>query len=240
VRDERDLLAALVAADNAAGEAELFVLTYTGEGPQIIGHPGWPEDAEPPSYLEVDRLAERNWLSVERAEGKGRAFAVSLGGREAASAQARQRAAAGGSPVSLDWHEVTPVLEAFYDAYTSAGAPEYGIESQPVLATLEDPEGGRARLRELLRGGYLEGLTDVDEIDIPLTVRPTTTTLQLLGRWPGSNPEAALDELVAALDEAIESAPDEEKRSKLVRVRDDLLGAAKDVFLAYLATRIPR
>jgi hypothetical protein len=36
MRDERDLLAALMAADQAAGEAELFVLTYTG---LVEGHP---------------------------------------------------------------------------------------------------------------------------------------------------------------------------------------------------------
>jgi hypothetical protein len=238
MRDERDLLAALVAADRAAGEAELFVLTYTGNGPVIVGHAGWQEDAEPPSSVEVDRLAERGWVSIERAGGKGRAFAVTIHGRKSASAYARQRSAAGGAAVALDWSAVNPVLEAFYDAYTQAGAPEHGIESEPVLRTIEDPEGARAALRELVRGGYLEGLADVEQVDIPLAVRPTPATLQLLARWPGSNSEAALAELVSALDQAIETTPAGEKRSTLVRVRDGLLGAARDIALSYLEGKV--
>jgi hypothetical protein len=238
MRDERDLLAALVAADQAADEAELFVLTYTGNGPVIIGHPGWPEDAAPPSSVEVDRLAERGWVSIERADGKGRAFAVTIHGREAASAYARQRSAAGGSAVVLDWSVVNPVLEAFYHAYTQAGAPEHGVESEPVLRTLDDPAAARASMRELVRGGYLEEVTGVDQSDIPGAVRPTPATLQLLARWPGSNSEAALAELVSALDQAIESTPAGEKRSTLVRVRDGLIGAARDIALSYLERKV--
>ncbi len=239
MRDERDLLAGLVAADEAAGAPDIFVLHYTGLGPVIVGHRGWSEDVEPPSGIEVDRLAERGWVSIDRSEGKGRTFAVTISGRQAARALARQRAAAGGSAVALDWAVVNPVLEAFYDAYAQAGAPELGVESEPVLRTLEDQDGARAALRELVRGGYLEGVAGVEEVDIPLVVRPTTATLQLLARWPGSSAEAALADLVAELDQAIESAPDEEKRSALVRVRDGLLGAAKDVALAYLGSKIP-
>jgi hypothetical protein len=238
LRDERDLLSALVAADEAAGEAELFVLTYTGNGPVIIGHRGWPEDAAPPSSVEVDRLAERGWVSIERADGKGRAFAVMIHGREAASAYSRQRSAARGSAVALDWSVVNPVLEAFYDAYTEAGAPEHGVESEPVLRMLDDPAAARASLRELVRGGYLEEITGVDQSDIPGAVRPTPATLQLLARWPGSNSEAALAELVSALDQAIESTPAGEKRTVLVRVRDGLIGAARDVALSYLERKV--
>jgi len=41
-----------------------------------------------------------------------------------------------------------------------------------------------------------EALTDVDQSDVPLTVRPTPITLQLLAGCPDGSAEAALDELV--------------------------------------------
>jgi hypothetical protein len=84
----------------------------------------------------LHRLAERGCVSIERADGKGRAFAVTIHGREAASAYGRQRSAAGGSAVALDWSVVNPVLEVLYDAYTQAGAPEHGVEASRCYACL--------------------------------------------------------------------------------------------------------
>lgn len=238
MRDPREILSALVAADEAAGEPQMIVLHYTAQGPVILGHPGWPKDREPPSSVEVDHLEERDWVRVSSAEGKGRNFAVTVAGQDAARAHARQRSAAAASAVALDWSAVNPVLEHFYDAYVEAGAPEHGVESEAVLRRTDDPGSGRAALRELVRAGYLEGLTEVEQVDIPLSVRPTPSTLQLLAGWPGSTPEAALDELVGALDQAIATTADEDKRSKLVRVRDGLLGGARDVALAYFEKKV--
>ena len=238
MRDPREILDALVVADDAADEPQLFVLTYTAQGPVILGHPGWREEETPPSSVEVDDLEERGWVRLDSASGKGRNFAITVAGRDEARARMRRRAATAVSAVALDWSEVNPVLESFYEAYVEAGAPEYGLESEAVLRLTEDPAGARAALRELVRGGYLEELADNDGSDIPLVVRPTPLTLQLLAGWPGSSSEAALDELVAALDQAIASTSDETKRSNLVRVRDGVLGAARDVFLAYLEKRV--
>jgi hypothetical protein len=102
----------------------------------------------------------------------------------------------------LDWPAVTPVLDALWEAYTAAGASEYGVETETVLAKLEDQAAARAAVRELVRGGYLETVADIDQSDIPPAVRPTPLTLQLLAGWPGGTAEAALDELIAALDQA--------------------------------------
>jgi hypothetical protein len=234
VRDPREIILALAAADEAADEPQEFVLYYSAKGRQIIGHPGWPDGALPPATVEVDDLDERNWVRVSDATGKGRHFALTGAGREAAKAYERQRDAAAVSAVSLDWSAVNPVLEALFEAYTQAGAPEYGIASEPVLRGLEDPAAGRPAVRELVRGGYLETVNEQDQSDIPSEVRPTPLTLQLIARWPGSGAEAALGELVAAIDEEITSTDDSDKRRKLTAVRDGLLGAARDVAIHYL------
>jgi hypothetical protein len=139
---------------------------------------------------------------------------------------------------TLEWRAATPVLQAIFAAYEEAGAPENGVETEKVLRALDDAESARAVVRELARSDYLETLIDVDGSDVPVTVRPTPRTLQLLAGWPSGSAEAALDELVAALDEAIGSAPTDEERSKLSRVRDGLLGAARDVALAYFEKKI--
>ncbi len=237
MRDPRNILAEIVTADEAASDSQSFVLYYSASGPVIVGHPGWPENQAAPSHVEVDDLEERGWLRIETRDGTARSFALTVAGRSAAQAYQRQRDAAAVSAVALDWSAVNPVLEAFYDAYTQAGAPEYGVASGPVLAGLEDPAAGRPALRELVRGGYLEAIDEHDQSDVPSTVRPTTQTLQLMARWPASAAEAALGELVSALDEEINVTPDDEKRRKLVQVRDGLLGAARDIALRYLESK---
>jgi len=54
-----------------------------------------------------------------------------------------------------------------------------------------------------------------------------------MARWPETGPEAALDGLVEALNTAIASTDDKSKKSKLTRIQDGLLGAGRDVALAY-------
>lgn len=238
MRDAYEILGALVRADEAADEPQIFVLYYSGEGPRIVGHPGWPEEERPPSSVEVDELEERGWVRISQAKGKGRQFAVTLAGRDAARRQAAQRFSGAARSVTLDWSTVNQVLEHFFRAYVDAGAPEHGIESEAVLSLECDPESARAALRELVRGNYLEELAEIEQMDIPLAVRPTTLTLQLFAGWPGSSSEAALDEFVVALDQAIASTSDEDKQSKLLRVRDGLLGAARDVALAYFEKKV--
>lgn len=232
-RDPRDLLATIVAAEETAEEREPFVLYYSAGGPVIIAPPKWPDDEPVPSSVEVDDLEERGWARVYPSEGSGRAFASTVRGQEVARAYARERAATEASVVNLDWPSVNPVLERFLEAYESQGAPEHGVECQAVLNGLDDPAGSRALLRELVRGGYLDAVNEIDQSDIPVTVRPSLVALRIMARWPETEPEAALDGLVEDLNTAIASTDDEGKKSKLTRIRDGLLGAGRDVALAY-------
>jgi hypothetical protein len=239
VRDPRDILAALVVADEAAPEQQTFILVYAGVGREIIAI-GWTTDLlnPAPSAEEIDDLAERDWVRVTDVDGQGRSFAVTVAGRNAAKARARQLSAAAASAVVLDWAAVTPVLDSLWGAYVVAGAPEHGVETEPVLRDLDEPTAGRAAVRELVRGGFLEALLDVEQADVPSAVRPTPLTLQLFAGWPGSASEAILDQLIAAMSEAIDSTSDEDKRTALVRVREGLLGAARDTALAYFDKKV--
>jgi hypothetical protein len=237
VRDPRDIIAAFVASDEAADEPQMFHLYYTGNGPVLEGA-NWPEDEPLPSTVEVDNLEERNWVRIDTTHGKSRSFAITATGQEVGRARARQLAATAATAVSLDWPAVSSVLDAFHEAYTRAGAPEHGVETETVLRQLEDPSPARAAVRELVRGGYLEELAGVEQSDVPTLVRPTTATLQMLAGWPGGNAEAALDEFVAMLDQAIEAAPEGEERSRLKRFREGLVGAARDVALAYFERKV--
>ncbi len=90
MRDLYDILGVLVQADEAAGEPDLFVLYYRAEGPTIIGHPGWPEDAQPPSNVEVDDLETQGSVRVASIDGNGRRFSVTGEGRRAWQVRAAQ------------------------------------------------------------------------------------------------------------------------------------------------------
>lgn len=233
MRSAHEILAELVEADEAAGEPELFVLHYGGEGPAIVGHPGWPEDQPAPSDMQVDDLEERGWVRMDEREGKRRKFAVTEAGREQVRKRAAQNSEERAPAVELGWLEARRVLSAIFDTYQTAGAPARGVPTGGVIEQADDPGSAGAALRELVRGGYLEVVIDADQVDVPIAVRPTPLTLQLFAGWPGS-PEAALEELVAALNQEIDQTTDEAKRSALTRVRDLLLGAARDFMLTYL------
>ncbi len=237
-RDPRDLLATIVAAEEVSDEREPFRLYYTNGGPVILAPPKWLDGEPVPSSVEVDDLEERGWVRVYPSEGSGRDFASTVRGQEVARAYARERAAAEASVVSLDWPSVNPVLERFLGAYESQGAPEHGVECQSVLNGLDDPSGSRALVRELVRGGYLDAVNEIDQSDIPVTVRPSLIALRIMGRWPVTAPEAALDGLVEALNTAIVATDDEGQKSKLTRIRDGLLGAGRDVALAYFEKKV--
>jgi hypothetical protein len=227
----------LVKADEAAGEPEMFVLYYTQGSRIIIGHPGWPQEQNAPSDVQVDELEDQGWVRVNERDGKSRNFAVTSAGREEAAKHAAHTSLQGSLAVDLAWPGASKVLKAVFDAYVAAGAPEHGVPTSGVVQAADDQSSTGAALRELVRGAYLETTIDADQVDVPLAVRPTTLTLQYFAGWPGSS-QTALDELVTALDKEIERTTDETKRTALTRVRDGLLGAARDVALAYLEKRL--
>ncbi|MGO9903648.1 MAG: hypothetical protein ACLP0J_29185 [Solirubrobacteraceae bacterium] len=52
----------------------------------------------------------------------------------------------------------------------------------------------------------------VDREDFPVTVRPTSKTFQLEAGWPGSSPEAAIADLVEALNGRIQITNDADEK----------------------------
>ncbi len=56
--------------------------------------------------------------------------------------------------------------------------------------------------------------------------------------WPVSAAQDVLDDLTAALDTEIDLTSDTDKRSRLIAVRDGLLGAARDIAIAWAERKI--
>lgn len=59
--------------------------------------------------------------------------------------------------------------------------------------------------------------------------RMTPAARRATGLWP--SPESVTDRMLTALDEQIDAAQDPERKSKLVKVRDSLLGAGRDLMV---------
>jgi len=162
--------------------------------------------------------------------GNGRTFAVTEVGREA---WVRHRADAilDVRAIDLTWDSTRATLERIYALYRSARGPM----GASVIQLTQDPESGaeaEAQIDHLVRAGYL----DVGRSSAagPTHVRATELTLQMLDGWPGSLGEEALRGLVGALNAEIENTTDNDKRSKLIQVRDGLRGVARDLVLTYL------
>jgi hypothetical protein len=231
-----EALGALVAADEAAGQPDVFVLTYTGAGPRFASHPGWPDEKPAPSHIQVDELEDHGWIRVTQRGGKGRQFAVTGDGRHAWQRHVASRTRGAAGRISLDWPASRQLLEQIHDKYLDEGAREMGVDTLPMISDDETGPATSAMIRELARGGYLD--VTFESADGPRMVRPTTQTLQMLEGWPAGAAQDALNELVAALDSEIAQTQDTEKRSKLVAVRDGLVGAARDIAIAYLEKKI--
>ena len=234
-----EILGELVAADEAAGEPHVFVLVYTmSDHAEFVGHPGWPDDAPVPSSLVVDDLADRGWVRISESEGMRRTFGVTEAGRAAHASWSARRAVAPTEGVDLGWTRVRSVLHEVYEVYIRSGAPETGIETDTLIEGAEDSAGTAAAIRELVRAGFLEPVFGLQSAHAPRLVRPTTLALQVEAGWPADAAQAALSGLVAAIDEELNHTTDLERRSRLMRVRDGLLGAARDVALAYFEKKV--
>lgn len=60
----------------------------------------------------------------------------------------------------------------------------------------------------------------------------------MLDGWPAGVAQESLNELVAAVDSEIDRTTDPEKQSKLRAVRDGLVGAARDIAIAYIEKKV--
>lgn len=233
--EDYELLGRLVAADNVAEEPRTFTLIYPSGGREIIGHSGWPQGQPTPSELQVDELESFGWVRVTSADGKGRQFSVTGTGRRAWGEHVAQRSHVP-SRVKLDWPAARPLLEQIYDQYQEEGAPARGVDTLPMTSDKETGQRVAAIVRELARSGFLEVVWA--SADGPRMVRPSPVTLQMLGGWPVDGAQEALTGLVDALTAEIDRTPDPERRSVLMQVRDGLVGAARDIAIAYIEKKI--
>jgi hypothetical protein len=65
----------------------------------------------------------------------------------------------------------------------------------------------------------------------------TPTARRAVGMWPTA--ESVTEQLLATIDEQIETS-DGDKRSKLIKMRDALGGAARDIFVDVMASVVTR
>ena len=187
-----------------------------------------------PSPHELDDLADEGWLRVLKSEGNSRHVAVTGPGQAWAAHNAGTTHSS--SAVDLSWSAARATLLQVYDLYRGQGAPPIGAWIGPVTGDPEQGGQAAAHIGELVRGGYLE--VGRDSAAGPTHMRPTKLTLQLFDGWPAGPAQAALEELVRDLDTAIENAPDEDRRSELLALRDGLVGAGRDIAIAYLEKKI--
>ena len=110
-----------------------------------------------------------------------------------------------------------------------------GVDAR--MATDEDARTQEIAIaRELVRAEFLE--VAWESAACGLYVRPTPATLQRLAGWPVDGAQEVLSGLVEALSAEIDRTPDAARRSILVQVRDGLVGAARDIALAYIEKKI--
>jgi hypothetical protein len=231
-----ELLGLLVEADEVAGDDQTWVLYPRGDGSGIfIGVNGWPKDVEALSQHQIDDLEDEGWVRVLKRDGNARTFAARGAGRRAWAEHVARRSHPP-SRVEVDWDRARPLLEQVYETYLDAGAPEEGIDALRVTQLHEDLRQAQALIRELIRDDWLvEGLVELDQADF---VRPSPKAIRTFGGWPGGSAQDALNEFVEDLDQAIDSSPHDEKRTKLIAIRDGLLSAGRDVALAYFEKKV--
>jgi hypothetical protein len=202
-----------------------------GMGPRAwAGVGGWPDDAEVPSEHTIDELAERELVRMLSIKGNGRTFAVTEAGREA-WAKHQADAILDVRAIDLTWESTRATLERIYALYRSARGP-MGVSIMQLTQDRESGAQAEAQIEHLIQAGYLE--VGRGSSAGPTHVRPTELTLRMLEGWPGSLGEEALRGLLAVLTAEIEQTTDDDKRSKLIQVRDGLRGVAHDLVLTYL------
>lgn len=141
---------------------------------------------------------------------------------------------------ALDWNtEVLPLLEAAYGQLgTPAGFADEGEVDAGALnmALGREPRDRRTTvvLRQLEASGYIRTVHENDQVPGPSVFALEDRALQLVAGWPSGSGEALLDKLLSVLDERIAAEPDEERRGRLVRLRDSLVGAGRDVVIGVL------
>jgi hypothetical protein len=192
---------------------------------------------------DIEVLAERGLIRLDRSQARQGQWEFDI--TDDGFAEADRRALLdvplpAAEPVegeALDWNGVVfPVLRAVYAAYPNAPRPELGVDQRTINAQLgrdeADPETARV-LEELVHSGYLEATMEVDQIQGPAFCRLTEKGLRTVAGWPSA--DAAVESLVAALDEEIEATESETEKGKLRALRDSVGQVGRDVVADVLA-----
>ena len=119
-----DTFGLLIAADEAHGEPQTWVMIHTGGmGPRAwAGVSDWPVDAEVPSEHTIDELAERELVRMLSIKGNGRTFAITEAGREA-RAKHQADAILDVRAIDLTWESPRATLERIYALDRSPRGP---------------------------------------------------------------------------------------------------------------------
>lgn len=127
-----------------------------------------------------------------------------------------------------------PVLREAAAAWEESGRE--AVHEVPIVeATGLSIEVVRHSVATLVATGFLEGrvLRGDDTIMSVMVTAVTERGMREVGLWPSA--EVGADRLIEALDELIEQADDEDSRSWLVKVRDGLVGAGRDIVVSVAA-----
>jgi DNA-binding PadR family transcriptional regulator len=132
-----------------------------------------------------------------------------------------------------------PVLVALAEYFEEEAAPGAGAYDVDLMHTVPD-QGAGTMTRALIaldRGGYIDARIDpqFDGARKVYVYGLTERGRRTAGLWPPDQ-----DELVAALERAIEEEPDEEKRTTLRRFLDAARSGTRDVVVDVLAAVIAR
>jgi hypothetical protein len=104
------------------------------------------------------------------------------------------------------------------------------VDAANVAATLGLDERTVAAIGGTLKAaGYVDGIEVAEVPGLIVFTIITPEGRRQVGLWP--SPEAAADRLMAALEEAIERAPEGEQKTRLQQVRDGLAKAGRDVIV---------
>ncbi len=181
-----------------------------------MDHPGWDDSWPLPTEHDIDDLIELGWVRPTAADrGKTRQFTLTLDGRMQGLRAERARQHPVSVPVSMEWTELEPVLQAAVRAFEDAGAPAMGVAIQSFVA----PGQPRAAVAALTRAGLLiDDGGDNDQIEGPMFVIPSAEAFKLTRSWPSDAADAAIDRLVRVLLESAENTDDTDERSRLERV----------------------
>jgi hypothetical protein len=110
-----------------------------------------------------------------------------------------------------------------------AADPQATPEAEDIAETLGLDEDLVGLIGESLKdAGYVDGISTASD-GIIIFTKITPVGRREVGLWP--SPEAAADRLLAALDEAIERAPEGEQRTRLQQARGALGKLTRDVLV---------